>query len=594
MRDKAHPINYGIAVSPGVAVARAFCIDPALGQSEIQSLSPTEVTLELSRFDQACEEAANELRALIEKVCFEIGERESAIFQAHLVMLRDKALIGKVKTLIVESQTDASTCLHEAAREYEELFNRIEDEYLRERLVDLRDVVARIQSHLSSHRIQEALPAIEGPVIIVAEEIFPSQAVAFKQLDIAGIVTERGGETGHSAIIARSMGIPAVSGINELRTLVHTGDLLAIDGRDGCIIVNPGPQAEAAYRKLQREFFDLKDSLVENRDLPSITIDGEQIDLLANINNITDARAAVDVGAAGIGLFRTEYIFLTHPSIPDEEEQYRVYRDVLKASPNKRLTIRTLDLGGDKTVPYLGTHRETNPFMGWRSIRQSFEHPEFFRKQIRAILRASPEGNVQMMFPMVSTVEELRRANRMVWQVKQQLEREGTPQKRIPVGIMVEVPAAAICIDHLLPHADFISIGTNDLIQYLMAADRDNPKVSHLCDPLNPAAIRMIEGTIQACDAANKPVTVCGEFAGRPRGILLLLAFGLRKFSVSPALLPTAKELIHSITLSDLKAIACDIRKKRSATLTRKFLHQVLHDINPKLAVLESKRTPQR
>lgn len=577
----------GVAVSPGVVVAPAYCLDEVFARTHEGELTPADAAKELACFDLACEESAVDLRALIEKVSFEIGEKESGIFQAHLLMLRDRAFLGKVKTLIVDRACSASTALAEAIAEYEDIFRNIKDEYLRERIVDLRDVVARIQNHLVSDQIVEHL-SLNETVILVARELFPSQTVSFGKLKIAGIVTELGGGTGHAAIIARSMGIPAISGITDVLRLTKTGDILALDGREGCLIVNPGAEVEAAYRKLQREYFNYKDHLIENRDQAALTKDGHTIDLLANINNVTDAQAAVEVGARGVGLFRTEYLFLTHPSIPDEEEQYQVYRQVLESCPNRALTIRTLDLGGDKTVAYLGSHRETNPFLGWRSIRMSFEHPDFFRRQIRAILRTGQHGKVRMMFPMISTVEELRRVNRMVWQVRRQLEKENVPFGDVELGIMLEVPAAAVCVGDLIEHTHFISIGTNDLVQYLMAADRDNPKVAHLCDPLNPAVLKLLKSTIDTCAERNIPVTVCGEMAGRPRCVLALLAFGLRSFSMSPAFVPIIKELIHSVKLADLNAIAKDVLQRKSSRLVKQFLDRVLHEVNPRLALLEA------
>lgn len=581
-------MHYGIAVSPGVVVAPAFCLDEALAHNDSPELSPADVTAELAKYDRACDAAAEELRVLIEKVSFDIGDREAGIFQAHLHMVRDRALAGKVKAFIVEGHLEASLAVSQAMAEYEKLFSKIEDEYLRERIVDLRDVTARLQAHLRSVHRPDPI-RLDKPMIIVARELFPSQTVGLTRMQVAGIVTEQGGDTSHSAIIARSMGIPAVSGIGDLLQLVKTGDILCVDGREGCVLVNPGPEGEAAYRKLQREFFDFKDCLIENRDQPAVTADGRSIELLANINNVADAKAAVEMGAKGVGLFRTEYIFMTHPSIPDEEEQYQTYSQVLDASPNHDLTIRTLDLGGDKTVPYLGSHRESNPFMGWRSIRLSLEHPEFFKKQIRAILRAGSHGRVRMLFPMITTVEELRRANRMVWQCKEQLDRDGIDYGKVEVGIMLEVPAAAVAIEHLIDHADFVSIGTNDLVQYLMAADRDNPKVAHLCEPCSPAVLTLLKQVIDACVAREIPVTVCGEMAGRPRGVLALLAFGLRSFSMSPAFVPVVKELIHSINLSSLTDLAPEILRKRSGKQVREFLDDILRTTNQRLSILEYK-----
>ncbi|MFO0949100.1 MAG: phosphoenolpyruvate--protein phosphotransferase [Planctomycetota bacterium] len=578
---------HGIAVSPGVVVAPAYCLDEVIGRAQSSNLTRGDLSSELARFESACDDAAKDLGSLIEKVSFEIGERESAIFRAHLFMLRDRAFISKVTALIIDRGLDAASALRQAMHEYEALFSEIQDEYLRERIVDLRDVVSRIQSHLSTDAVAKVVD-FDDPVILVARELYPSQTVSFGKVKIVGIVTERGGSTSHAAIIARSMGIPAVSGISDILQVVKTGDHLALDGREGLVIVNPGPEAEAAYRKLEREFFDLKDYLIENRDQSAITTDGVPIDLMANINNVTDAKAAGEVGAKGIGLFRTEYLFMTHPSIPDEEEQFQAYRQIVEASPNQNLTIRTLDLGGDKTVPYLASHREANPFMGWRSIRLSLAHPDFFRRQIRAILRAGAVGNVRLMFPMISTVEELRRANRFVWQAIEELERAGIPYgENVHRGMMLEVPAAAICIDQLLKHTDFVSIGTNDLIQYLMAADRDNPRVAHLCEPLSPAVLRLIRQTVEACDANGVPLSVCGEMAGRPRCVLALLALGVKSFSMSPAFVPIIKELVHSVKANDIHALLPQLLRRRSGDQIRKFLDGVLREVNPRLAMLD-------
>ncbi len=338
---------------------------------------------------------------------------------------------------------------------------------------------------------------------------------------------------------------------------VKNGDVLVVDGRDGHVIVNPDPETTSAYRKLQREFFDLKDHLAENRDQPAVTADGVEIDLLANINNVADAAAAKAMGASGVGLFRTEYLFLTHPDVPDEEEQTAAYRQIIAESPNHRVTIRTLDLGGDKTIPYLGHAREANPFLGWRSIRLSFEHPEFFATQIRAVLRAAagPRNYVRLMFPMITTLEEIRRVQGMVARAKKDLAKQSKPFGPVPVGLMLEVPAAAVMIDSLLEVVDFVSIGSNDLVQYLMAADRDNPRVSHLCQPLSPAVLRVLANTIAACNRASKPVTLCGEMAGRPRAVVLLLGMGLRSFSMSPAFIPTIKDLLTHVSIAQAEKI---------------------------------------
>ncbi len=339
---------------------------------------------------------------------------------------------------------------------------------------------------------------------------------------------------------------------------------------------------------MQREFFDLKDRLVLNRDQPAVSADGVRIELLANINNPSDARAAEQVGASGVGLFRTEYLFLTHQDVPDEEEQYQHYRQIIEESPNQVVTIRTLDLGGDKTVPYLGKRDEANPFMGWRSIRLSFEHPRLFERQIRAILRAGRHGRVQMLFPMITTLEELRHVNKLVDETRRNLRREGVPfGEDVKIGVMIEVPAAAICIDAILRETDFVSIGSNDLIQYLVAADRDNPKVAHLCEPLSPAIFRVLQMVLDACQRTGTPVTVCGEMAGQPRSVLALFGMGLRKFSMSPAFIPTIKALLASVTTTQAERFAHQILQLKTGEEIRSYLTARLHEVSSDLEVFD-------
>ena len=382
-------------------------------------------------------------------------------------------------------------------------------------------MISRIGSHLStqSPRPRVARRPHDGdePVILVAHEILPSQAMSLGNLPIAGIVTETGGGTSHAAILARSRGIPAVSGVVGITDEVRTGDLIVVDGRDGLVLVRPDSETTSAYRKMQREFFDLKDQLVLNRDQPAISADGVAGRAAGQHQQPRRRRRRpTTVGATGVGLFRTEYLFLTHQDVPDEEEQYQYYRQVIEAAPNRTVTIRTLDLGGDKTVPYLGRRSEANPFMGWRSIRLSFEHPRLFERQIRAILRAGRHGKVSMLFPMITTLEELRHVNRLVEETRRNLRREGVPfGEDVKTGVMVEVPAAAVCIDAILRETDFISIGSNDLIQYLVAADRDNPKVAHLCEPLSPAIFKVLQMVLDACRRTGTPVTALRR-DGRP------------------------------------------------------------------------------
>ncbi|MCA9190681.1 MAG: phosphoenolpyruvate--protein phosphotransferase [Planctomycetales bacterium] len=576
----------GIAVSPGVAIGTAYCIHEVFVHPGREVIQRQDIAAELARFENARKQSLHDVRLLQTKVQRQIGKEAAAIFSTHESILQDPALVGKVRTWISQDLFSAPAALAKLVEYYQGIFHKSRDEYLRERLTDIRDVVERLSSFLSD-ALQTGSDALTGSVIVVADELLPSQVVMLGSKAVHGIITQAGGQTSHAAIIARSRGIPAVSGVTHILRQAKTGDTVIVDGRDGHVIVNPNAEVLAAYRKLEREFVDLRDHLAHNRDQPAITADHESLDLMANINGIGDAQSAVRMGASGVGLYRTEYLYLAHTSVPSEQEQFEIYRDVVNAAPNHRVTIRTLDIGGDKSVPFLGrTQFEANPFMGWRSIRLSFEHPAFFLQQIRAILRAAgtveltDEGKcsqVDILFPMVTNLEELRRLRAFMRKAEQQLRMEHKPYGKVGFGMMVEVPAAAIMIDQLLPAVDFVSIGSNDLVQYLMAADRDNPKVSHLCQPLSPAVIRLLESVVRACNSQGKPVTLCGEMAGQPQAFVLLLGMGLRRFSMSPAFVPSIKELASHISLPVAKQVlASAMRQKTNRKIHRMLTEQLL------------------
>ncbi len=583
----------GIAVSPGVAIGTAYVIHEIFVNPDTKRLEDSEVTAELARYETARDRANADLRALERKVEAQVGHDEASIFAVHQSILRDASFTNKIRSWVVDERMTAAAALHRLLGEYAELFSRTNDAYLRERLNDVRDVVIRISGHMSEVlRPELQQEVLKGPLIVVADELLPSQAVALGDIEVKGIATQAGSQTSHAAIIARSRGIPAVSGISRLMRLVKTGDTIVVDGRDGHVAINPDAETLAAFRKLEREFFDLKDHLAENRDAPAITSDGVQLHLQANINGLPDAEAAAAMGGTGVGLYRTEYLYLTHPDVPDEQEQFHNYVKIIEACPDRTVTIRTLDIGGDKTVPYLGhSHQEANPFMGWRSIRLSFEHPEFFNTQIRAIIRAAaavPDCTVRIMFPMVTTIEELRRLRGMVRRAYNTLQETGKPTIPVPMGMMLEVPAAAVMIHSMLELVDFVSIGSNDLIQYLMAADRDNPKVSGLCQPLAPAVLRVLGDVISACRQKGIPVTVCGEMAGQPKSFLLLLGMGLRNFSMSPAFIPSIKQLASQVSQKQAEAICKTVMRFKTTAHVKRHMVSELQDIAPNLSLLDT------
>ncbi len=579
----------GISVSPGVAIGTAYVIHQIFVNPDTKRLEDSEITAELANYETARDKAGADLRALEMKVDAQVGHEEASIFAVHQSILRDSAFTNKIRSWIVDERMSAAASLHRLLGEYTAFFTNTADEYLQERLNDVRDVIIRLSAHLTNvSGPDKAL--VNGPLIVVADELLPSQVVALGDMDVHGIVTQKGSQTSHAAIIARSRGIPAVSGLSGIVRKVKTGDTIVVDGRDGHVEVNPNPESLAAFRKLEREFFDLKDQLATNRDLPAVTADNVELRLQSNINGVADAEAACAMGASGVGLYRTEFLYLTHRTVPDEDEQYQTYRRIVAASPNHNVTIRTLDIGGDKTVAYLGhEHHEANPFMGWRSIRLSFEHPEFFNTQIRAIVRAAskfPKGTVRLMFPMVTTVEELRKLRSMVRRAYKTLNAQGVKTKEVPIGMMLEVPAAVVSIKSMLELVDFVSIGTNDLVQYLMAADRDNPKVAHLCQPLAPPVLSVLQQVISACNEANVPVTVCGEMAGQPKAFVLLLGMGLRRFSMSPAFVPSIKQLASQLTIAEAEQVVETVLKFKTTAQVKKFMTRVIEQSAPNLKML--------
>ncbi len=548
-------IRRGIPVSPGIIIGTAYCIQEVFVNPDTASLLPAEVPVELERFEAARRASLAELSALHRKVSNQVGSEAAEVFAVHRSILEDPVLLESIRRAIGQQQRSAQGALSDQIEHYRQLLQRNGDAYLQERLGDVRDVFMRLSSHLSE-ALREESGALPGPLVIVAEELLPSTVVLLGDRTVEGIVTEAGSQTSHAAILARSRGIPAVAGVRGVLQRISTGDTLIVDGQSGQVIVRPTPEQLEGYRQQAAGWTQLWQQLTLNRRRPARLADGEPISLLANINHAEEAKTACRMGSSGVGLCRTEYLFLACTDMPQEDEQVVFYQRVIRSSPNRSVTIRTLDIGGDKSFSYHKRHQsEANPFMGSRSVRLSLEHPEYFITQVRAILRAAATDDgrrapqVQILFPMVTLVEELKRLKSLTRRATHQLQAEGLPYGEVDVGIMIEVPGAAMILDQLLPMVDFISIGSNDLVQYLMAADRDNPKVSHLCQPLAPAVLRMLKHCIDVADRQSKPITLCGEMAGQPDCFALLLGMGLRRFSTSPAFVPSLKELASHLTV---------------------------------------------
>lgn len=577
----------GVAIAPGVAVGQAFILEAGSRMGSGSRLGLGGVEAELERLDKARSRSLADLEALERKVRQELGASNAAIFRAHRLLLEDPLLIGKVKSLVVDGNCPAIEAVDRTREEFVGMFQRVRDPHMLERIADIKDVFQRIIGHLDD---PPPLPPVGGePLVLVAEEILPSMAgVLLERGRYAAIVTEAGGATGHGAILARSLGIPAVSGARGLLKSIASGDMVAVDGRGGVVHPRPGAETLAAYRKLAREYASVVGRLVENRDLPAVTACGEKVSLLANVNYPLDARVAHATGACGIGLYRTEYLFLSHPSIPEEDEQVAAYRATMESFGSGDVVVRTIDLGADKMLPWLAGQHESNPFMGFRSIRMARRHPGLFARQLRAILRAAEGGSVNILFPMISRVEELAHMRRLLAQCREDLTREGIPHaEEARVGILVEVPAVAFAIRKIIRGVDFISIGSNDLTQYLMAADRDNPKVAHLCQPYNPVLFRLVRRILRAASEAGKPVTLCGEMAGEPRCLLPLLGLGLRRFSMASAMLPSVKELLRRVTLEAAREAADAVCRMATFKGVRKYLTARTHEIMPDLDLIE-------
>ncbi|MCX7854600.1 MAG: phosphoenolpyruvate--protein phosphotransferase [Anaerolineae bacterium] len=567
----------GIPASSGITVAPVFQYRPPTWQTEHRMVADADA--EIARFQSALEQAREELRALQQEVAAQ-DPQTARIFEFQRMMLEDPVLTETIEEKIRQRISSAEIAAEEVFSEWIARFAQGDSELSQLRAADVRDIHRRLMRILVGAEEQDPLRALDHPVIVVARDLTPSDTARLDRTKVRGICTVGGGVTSHIAILARMWNIPAVVGLDERVLEIADGTVVAIDGETGLVEVNPSPESLRQYEesRIQREA--LAATALSRAHQPAITQDGHRVEVFANIGDVASAREAVDSGAEGVGLLRTEFLFVDRATMPDEEEQYQAYRAIADVLGSRPLIIRTLDIGGDKPLPYLPFPPEANPFLGVRAVRLTLRHPDLFQPQLRAILRAGVERNIWVMFPMISTRDEVFRVLEALEQAKADLERAGVPyQKEITVGIMVETPAAAVAADLLAPLVDFFSIGSNDLTQYVLACDRGNEQLRSLYQPLDPAVIRLIQHVIEAAHRYGKHVGLCGELAGEPLAIPLLLGLGLDEFSMTPAAIPYAKELIRALSMADAREIARQALRLPSAAEVTRYLKEVLQTL---------------
>ncbi|STO11499.1 Phosphoenolpyruvate-protein phosphotransferase [[Flavobacterium] thermophilum] len=540
---------HGIAASSGIAIAKAYRLETPDLAAEKRAVADVEA--EVARLEAAVAKAKEELEAIKQHALEKLGEDKAAIFAAHLLVLDDPELLNPIKEKIQTERVNAEYALDETASFFISMFEAMDNEYMKERAADIRDVTKRVLAHLLGVTISNP-SLISEEVVIIAEDLTPSDTAQLNRQYVKGFATDIGGRTSHSAIMARSLEIPAVVGTKTVTAEVKNGDIVIVDGLDGQVIINPSPELLAQYEQKRARYEAQKAEWAKLVHEATVTADGIHVELAANIGTPDDVKGALANGAEGIGLYRTEFLYMGRSELPTEDEQFVAYKTVLEQMNGKPVVVRTLDIGGDKELPYLHLPKEMNPFLGFRAIRLCLEMQDMFRTQLRALLRASVYGNLKIMFPMIATLDEFRQAKAILLEEKEALLRQGVAvADGIEVGMMVEIPAAAVMADQFAKEVDFFSIGTNDLIQYTMAADRMNERVAYLYQPYNPAILRLISHVIDAAHREGKWVGMCGEMAGDPIAIPILLALGLDEFSMSATSILPARAQLKRLSKED-------------------------------------------
>lgn len=535
----------GKGVSSGIAIGTAFVMPSWDWDIPETMISETDLAAEFERLSEGIRSSKEELQELKQDICTLIGEQESSIFDAHMAILEDPVFMKEVQTLMGRSYRGAEAAVKEVMENFVNMFDLLDDDYMRERAADIKDVGYRLLKNLLGIS-DEALPPENTPYILVAKEITPTRFVQLDTCRLLGMATSTGSANSHTAIMGRALGIPYVAGIEDELGSISNGDLLILDGDNGHVYVNPDEKTVNMYNSYRHNLDERNRELRQIADLESITLDGRRVRLAANINSEKELETALQSGAEGVGLFRTEFLFMDRMTMPNEEEQFEIYRSIAVRLQGQPLVIRTLDIGGDKELDYMPLPSEDNPFLGYRAIRISLDRVDIFLSQLKAILRASCYGQISILYPMISSIDEVREANQLLEQAKAELRKEGLPfESNVQVGIMIEVPAAVAIADLLAQEVHFFSIGTNDLIQYLLAVDRMNEHIAHLYDPFHPAVIRCLLQTVEAAKRHHIHVNVCGEFAGTVEALPLWIGLGVDELSMSSNYLLPIKEKLR-------------------------------------------------
>ena len=566
----------GTGASPGIALGKALVIEHS--ELVIEKRAIDNIEEEVQKLQNAVKVSKEELTKVKEKALLELGEHEAQIFEAHLLVLEDPELIDSAISKIRDEKVNADYALNEIKEMFVAMFESMDNEYMRERAADIKDVTNRVLRHILGIKVVD-LAGLDEEVVLIAHDLTPSDTATMNKSMVLGFLTDIGGRTSHTAIMARTLEIAAVVGLNDITKKVKDGDYIVFNGDTGEVIVNPDEEIIAKYASLKSEFEEYRKSLELLKGQKSVTTDGRHVELAGNIGSPNDIEGLIKNDAEGVGLYRTEFLYMDkEDAFPTEEEQYEAYKAVLEGMDNKPIVIRTLDIGGDKELPYFEMEPEMNPFLGYRAIRLCLDKKDIFKTQLRALYRSSVHGKLRIMFPMISSLEELLDAKEVIKEVLKELDEENIAySKDVEVGMMIEIPSAAVISDVLAKHVDFFSIGTNDLIQYTCAVDRMNQKISHLYNQFNPAVLRLIKMVIDNAHKEGKWVGMCGESAGDQRMIPILLGFGLDEFSMSPISILPARKLITSLSYADMQKFADEILSMGTAKEIKEYVDKTFN-----------------